>query len=239
MFCLRVRLLDSKRPASSMTNSIAHTAATDETTAKSDSNSANSSGECSPAYVHDGASTDIEESEKSELIRLGTQRHQQEVELRHKFQTQMNEAGGSDISEQIRNFNEKKPEFMKLFKEFESNLIRRVKGDVWDDNEKAKEIDEFVEFVETSVEGDIDEIFWYAFMYLHHDTVEGVKQFQKTLEDFPGGLEIARRVSIRWAHGNKGDRWLWTLKEFHIMLDSTQEDLYEAYPSSSAELDEL
>lgn len=239
MFCLRVRLLDSKPPASSMVYSVAPTAATNESTEKSNGILTNSGGRLGSAYVHDGASNGIEETEESELIRLRTQRHQQEVELRHKFHTQMSEAGGSDISEQIRNFNEKKPEFMKLFKEFESNLIRRVKGDVWDDNEKAKEIDEFVEFVETSVEGDIDEIFWYAFMYLHHDTVEGVKQFQKTLEDFPGGLEIARRVSIRWAHGNKGDRWLWTLKEFHIMLDSTQEDLYEAYPSSSAELDEL
>jgi hypothetical protein len=231
VFCLRVRLLNPKPPASSMTNSIAHTAATNELTAKSDGFSTNSGGRISSAYVHHGASTGIEETEESELIRLRTQRHQQEVELRHKFHTQMNEAGGSDISEQIRNFNEKKPEFMKLFKEFESNSIRRVKGDVWDDKEKAKEIDAFVEFVETSGKGDIDEIFWYAFMYLHHDTVEGVKQFQKTLEDFPGGLEIARRVSIRWAHGNKGDHWLWTLKEFFIMLDSTREDLYDAHPS--------
>jgi hypothetical protein len=214
-----------------MTNSIAHTAATNESTAKSGGFSTNSSGRLSSAYVQDRASTGIEQSEERELVRLRTQRHQQEVKLRHKFHTQMNDAGGSDISEQIRNFNEKKPEFMKLFKKFESNLIRRVKGDVWDDNEKAKEIDEFVEFVETSEEGDIDEIFWYAFMYLHHDTVEVFKQFQKTLEDFPGGLEIARRVSIRWAHGNKGDRWLWTLKEFHIMLDSTREDLYDAHSS--------
>lgn len=214
-----------------MVDSVAHTAATTELTAKSDGISTNSGGRLSSAYVHDGASTGIEESEESELIRFRTQRHQQEVELRQKFHTQVNEAGGSDISEQIRNFNEKEPEFMKLFKEFESNLIRRVKGDVWDDKEKAKEIDEFVEFVETSEEGDIDEIFWYAFMYLHHDTVEGFKQFQKTLEDFPGGLEIARRVSIRWAHGNKGDRWIWSLKEFHILLDSTREDLYGGYPS--------
>lgn len=222
-----------------MIDSVAPTANTNETTAKSDGTSANSSGERSPAYVHDGVCTGIGETEESELIRLRTQRHKQEAELRHKFHTQMYGAGGSDISEQIRNFNEKKPEFMKLFKEFESDSIRRVKGDVWDDNEKAKEIDEFVEFVETSGEGDIDEIFWYAFMYLHHDTVEGFKQFQKTLEDFPGGLEIARRVSIRWAHGNKGDRWLWTLQEFHIMLDSTREDLYEASPASDAELDRL
>jgi hypothetical protein len=239
VFCLRVRLLESKPPASSMVGSVAPTANTSELPAGSDGNPNNSSRRLSSAYVHDGASAGIEESEESELIRLRTQRHQQEVELRHKFQTQMNEAGGSDISEQIRNFNEKKPEFMKLFKEFESNLIRRVKGDVWDDNERAKEIDEFMEFVETSEEGDIDEIFWYAFIYLHHDTVERFKQFQKTLEDFPGGLEIARRVSIRWAHGNKGDHWLWTLKEFHIMLDSTREDLYDAYPASSAEFDKF
>lgn len=222
-----------------MANSIAHTAATNELGAKSDGYSSNSGGRLSPAHVHDGASTDIEESEESELIRLRTQRHQQEVELRQKFHTQMSEAGGSDISKQIRSFDEKKPEFMKLFKEFESRLIRSFKGDVWDDEKEAKEIDEFVELVEISEEGDIEEIFWYAFMYLHHDTVEGFKQFQKTLEDFSGGLGIARRVSIRWAHGNKGDRWLWTLKEFHIMLDSTREDPYDAYPAISAEFDKL
>ncbi|KAG7570996.1 hypothetical protein FFLO_01090 [Filobasidium floriforme] len=226
-------------PASSMVDSVAPSADTNQSTAKSDGTSANSSGGRSSAYVHDGASTGIEESEESELIRLGTQRHQYDLKLRGKFDAQMEQAGGGDIRKQVLSFDRERPKFMKLFKEFESNLIRRVKGDVWDDNEKAKEIDEFVEFVETSEEGDIDEIFWYAFMYLHHDTVEGFKQFQKTLEDFPGGLEIARRISIRWAHGNKGDRWLWTLKEFHIMLDSTREDLYEAYSASDAELEKL
>ena len=238
MFCLRVRLLESKPPASSMVDSVAPTANTSELTAKSDGFSTNSGGRLSSAYVHDGASTGIEESEKSELIRLRTQRHQHDLELRGKFDAQMEQAGGGDIQKQVLSFDRERPKFMKLFKEFESKLICSFKGDIWDDEKEAKEIHEFVEFVESSEEEDVGEIFWYALMCLHHDTKEGFRKFEETQVTYLG-LEAARRALLRNVHGKKQDRWIWSLKEFHILLDSTREDLYEAYPASNAELDRL